>query len=64
MKKLLSLSFIASVLFSCTNKPTIQEYFVDNSDAIDFTSLDLGSEIINTEKLNLTSEDKTDLKSF
>lgn len=64
MKKLLSLLFIASVLFSCTNKPTIQQYFVDNSDAFDFTSLDLGSEIINTEKLSLTSEDKTALKSF
>ena len=64
MNKTFSTLLMMLILFSCNNKPTIQEYFVENSEALDFTSLDLGSEIINTENLSLTSEDKIAIKSM
>ncbi|NHN27753.1 DUF4252 domain-containing protein [Flavobacterium jejuense] len=51
-------------LFSCSNEPSLQKYFVDNSESPDFIALDLGSSIINTEKMTLSKEDKEVLKSF
>lgn len=63
MKKyivLISAIFIAS----CSSKPSLQKYFVDNSESSDFVVLDLGSSIINTEKISLTSDEKKALESF
>lgn len=42
----------------------MQKYFVENSESPDFISVDIGSSIINTEKITLTDEDKKALKSF
>lgn len=52
------------LLFSCSNEPSLQKYFVDNSESSDFIALDLGSSIINTEKMTLSKEDEAVLKSF
>ncbi|VXC07442.1 conserved hypothetical protein [Flavobacterium sp. 9AF] len=52
------------LLLSCNNEPSLQKYFVENSESADFISLDLGSSIINTEKLTLSKEDKEALESF
>jgi hypothetical protein len=63
MKKYIVL--VISVFFlSCNNEPTLQKYFVENSQSADFISVDVGSSIINTEKMTLSEEDKKALKSF
>lgn len=64
MKNIVITLFSIFFLTSCSNKPTLQKYFVENTESKDFISIDLGSDIINTEKMSLTDEDKEALKSF
>jgi hypothetical protein len=64
MKNLIITLFSIFVLTSCSNKPTLQKYFVENTESKDFISIDLGSDIINTDKMTLTDSDKEALKSF
>ncbi|WP_293870090.1 DUF4252 domain-containing protein [Flavobacterium sp.] len=51
-------------MMSCTGEPTLQKYFVDNSNKKDFIELDLASTFINTDKMQLTADQKTALESF
>ena len=55
---------ISLLLSSCNSEPTLQKYFVDNSEKKSFIALDLSSSILNLEKTKLTSEQKTALASF
>lgn len=56
---------ISTIFFlSCNNEPSLQKYFVENSESSDFISVDVGSSIINTEKMTLSEEDKKALTSF
>lgn len=64
MRNLIILLFSVVTLASCTNKPTLQKYFVEKTESKDFVAIDLGSDIINTEKMSLTDSDKEALKSF
>jgi hypothetical protein len=52
------------VLLSCHSEPSLQKYFVDNTDKKDFISVDLSSSIVNVDKTKLTPEQKTALASF
>lgn len=63
MKKLILL-FVGILAISCSNEPTLQKYFVEKSESSDFIALDLGSSLINTEKMALTDGDKEALNSF
>lgn len=63
MKKY-SIIIISVFFFSCNNEPSLQKYFVENSELADFISVDVGSSIINTEKMTLSDEDKKALNSF
>lgn len=63
IKKIMILLVIISVA-SCSKEPSLQQYFVKNSESTDFISVDLGSSIINTEKMELTSKQKNALNSF
>lgn len=56
--------FIALLLFSCSNEPSLQKYFVENSEKKDFIALDISSSILNLEKTKLSAEQKTALESF
>jgi hypothetical protein len=51
-------------LLSCNNEPSLQKYFVDNSEKKEFIALDVSSSILNMDKTKLTAEQKTALKSF
>lgn len=51
-------------LVSCTNKETLQKYFVENSESSDFIAIDLAPSFINTDKMSLTSEEQQALSSF
>lgn len=64
MRNLIILLCSIVTLASCTTKPTLQKYFVENTESKDFVAIDLGSDIINTEKMNLTDSEKETLKSF
>lgn len=53
-----------TLLTSCSGEPTMQTYFVDNSEQPGFSAIDLSPSIINTDKLTLTEEQKSALKSI
>lgn len=52
------------VLSSCNSEPTLQKYFVENSEKKDFIAVDVAPSIINIDKTKLTAEQKTALESF
>ncbi|WP_363319847.1 DUF4252 domain-containing protein [Flavobacterium sp.] len=55
---------VSLFLTGCNSKPTIQSYFVENSDKKDFIVLDVAPSIINIDKTKLSAEQKTALASF
>jgi hypothetical protein len=55
---------LAVSLLSCKSEPSLQRYFVDNSESKDFILLDVSSTILNTDKAKLTVEEKKALASF
>ncbi len=65
MKIVCFIGFLATVLFvSCNSEPTLQRYFVDNSEKKEFVSLDVSSSILNVDKSKLNLEEKNALASF
>jgi hypothetical protein len=52
------------VCTSCTNEPSLQKYFVENTENQNFLALDISPSILNIEKKNLTEEQQTALASF
>lgn len=63
MKKVVLL-LVGLLALSCSNKPTLQKYFVENSESSDFIAVDLASSIINTDKIILSDTEKEALNSF
>lgn len=63
MKKLF-LGILSIILLSCNSEPSLQKYFIENSESPDFIAIDVGSSLLNTEKMKLTKEDKKALESF
>ena len=64
MKKLFVIVVSGILLWSCETKPTLQKYFVKNTESSNFVSVDLAPSIINTEKVTLTAAEKEALESF
>ena len=54
MKKLVLLVSCVILLWSCEDKPTLQKYFVKNTESPKFIALDLASNIIKTDKVELS----------
>ena len=52
------------MLYSCEDKPTLQKYYVKNTESPKFIALDLASSIIKTDKISLTETEKAALESF
>lgn len=52
------------LMASCQQEPTLQKYFVESSDEKGFMTLDIAPTFIKTEKLKLTPEEQTALKSL
>ena len=50
MKKLLVFVSCVILLWSCEDKPTLQKYFVKNTESPKFMALDLAPSIIKTDK--------------
>ncbi len=55
---------VSLLLTSCNSEPTLQKFFVENSEKKDFIALDVSSDILNVDKAQLSSEQKEALESF
>ena len=64
MKKLVLLVSSVILLWSCNDKPTLQKYFVENTESSKFIAIDLASNIIKTDKVSLSETEKAALESF
>jgi len=64
MKKLVLLISVVMLLCSCEDKPTLQKYFVKNTESSNFISIDLAPNVIKTDKIALTETEKAALASF
>lgn len=51
-------------LVSCNSEPTLQKYFVQNTDNKDFIALDISPSILNIEKTKLSAQQTEALNSF
>lgn len=62
----LTLLFIAIGLFftGCESKPTLQKYFVENTENKNFMAFDLSPTILNIKETKLSAEQKQALQSF
>lgn len=63
-RNLYLLGLVMLMLVSCDNKPTLQKYFVEKSDAKNFSTLDIAPNFIKTDSLELSAEEKEALKSL
>ncbi|HLF53444.1 DUF4252 domain-containing protein [Flavobacterium sp.] len=65
MKRIYSIAILCSLfLGSCNNKPTLQKYFVENTENKNFIALDVSPSILNVDKTKLSAEQNTALESF
>lgn len=56
--------FCSLLLLGCTAEPSLQKYFVEQSDNKDFLAVDVSPTILNVDEQKLTGEQKEALKSF
>ncbi len=61
-----SIVLFMSIIFvsSCETKPTLQKYFVKNTESADFVAVDIAPSVINIDKAKLTLDEKDALASF
>lgn len=65
MKRLFKVSVLLSLfLVGCSNKPTLQKYFVDNTENKNFIALDISPTILKLDKTKLSLQQKEALESF
>ena len=64
VKVFTSALLVLITLMSCNSEPSLQKYFVENTDNKDFIALDISPTILNIEKSKLTSEQNEALNSF
>jgi Domain of unknown function (DUF4252) len=65
MKRLIFLSLCFCVLLAgCESKPTLQKYFVENTENKNFMAFDLSPTILNIKETKLSAEQKQALQSF
>jgi hypothetical protein len=59
------ITLLVSLVFgSCNSEPTLQKYFVENTENKDFIALDISSNILNVDKTKLTVAQSDALHSF
>jgi hypothetical protein len=55
---------LSLILGSCSSDPSLQKYFVENTENKDFIALDISSSILNVDKTKLSVTQTEALKSF
>ena len=58
------MSALSLLAISCHSEPSLQQYFVENSEKKDFITLDVSPSILNVDKAKLTDAQATALASF
>ena len=59
------IALLSSLIFgSCSSEPTLQKYFVENTEKKGFVAVDISSNILNVDKAKLTAVQKEALQSF
>ncbi|MDI5896128.1 DUF4252 domain-containing protein [Flavobacterium algoritolerans] len=65
MKTVFGLALLLSLfLVSCNSEPTLQKYFVENTENKNFIALDVSPNILNVDKTKLSIAQSNALKSF
>lgn len=64
MKKLLLFVSTVIIVWSCEEKPSLQKYFVENTESSKFIAVDLAPSIIKTDKMSLSETERAALASF
>ncbi|OIQ22108.1 MAG: hypothetical protein BM557_01650 [Flavobacterium sp. MedPE-SWcel] len=65
MKKIFVLTgLLLGVLVSCSDKPSLQKYFVEKSKTPNFVALDVAPNFVNADKITLSNDEKEALKSL
>ncbi|MEZ7499938.1 DUF4252 domain-containing protein [Flavobacterium sp. Arc3] len=65
MKTIYSIAIFVSLLtVSCNSEPTLQKYFVENTENTDFIALDVSPSILNVDKTKLSAEQSGALEAF
>lgn len=59
-----SVLLILLIFISCNSEPSLQKYFVENTENKDFIALDVSPSILNVDKTKLSSEQTEALNSF
>lgn len=59
-----SVLLVLLTLISCNSEPSLQKYFVENTENKDFIALDISPNILNLDKAKLSTEQNDALKSF
>ena len=62
--KIIVLLAIFAITIGCNNKPSLEQYFVTNSENKNFVQVDISPSILNVNQTKLTEVQKTALKSF
>lgn len=58
------LALCCLLLISCNSKPSLQKYFVENTENKNFIALDIAPSILNIDKTKLSADQNTALQSF
>lgn len=65
MKAIYSISvFLCLFLISCNSEPTLQKYFVENTENKNFIAMDVSSSILNVDETKLSVKQNAALESF
>lgn len=65
MKKIYTLVVMCGLLLAgCTSEPSLQKYFVENTESNDFIAVDVSPSILNVEKTKLTPAQSDALEAF
>ncbi len=57
-------TFLSFILIGCNNEPTLQKYFVENSEDTNFITFDIAPSILKIDKSKLTAEQNKAMNSF
>lgn len=63
-KSILFFAIFSILLMSCNSKPSLEKYFVDNTENKNFIQVDVSPSILNIEKNKLSISEQSALKSF
>jgi len=65
MKKISILAaFFSLLLMSCNSEPSLQKYFVENTESKDFIAVDISASILKLDKQNISEEENKALETF